>query len=262
MSRIPISTAARILAILVLACVESHAADQPEWRVTLDVQMVAVSPTKALKLIPALREPATFESAFAQLQRMIEADEAELVAWPMVIAPHLSQDRHNLDEATTLVIFPGDDAPSISDSVVEVRYPTQFNPPSEPTTISPPGPPLRLLPGEITTPTAFESRRTGVTLAAEAVVSERGDFIELVVHPQRTFLLEYQTVRTAISRAGTEAIFPSPQFQTARTISRLTVRSGKRMLLGAFVEAKPEAKVLLFLMKAVAARAGDKSPPP
>lgn len=267
MRRIPISMAARILTVWVLGCVTSHAADEPEWRVTLDVQMVAVLPAKALKLVPALREPATFDSAFAELQRMLESDEADLVAWPVVIVPHLSLAHQlNLEDAAGVVVFPPDSVGyPTSESIVEARYPTQFLPPNEPTTIGPPGSLARFIqihPGETATPTAFEMRNTGVTLAAEAEVSEDGHFIELAVHPERTLLLEYQTIRTAISPAGIEAFFPLPQFQTAKMRSRLTVRSGKRMLLGAFVETKPEAKVLLFLMKAVTARTGDKSPLP
>jgi len=264
MSRIPISTAARILAIWVLACLASHAADQPEWRVTLDVQMVAITPAKALKLVPALREPATFVNAFAELQRMIESDEADLVAWPVVIVPHLSLAHQlNLQDAAGGTVFPPDsvDYPT-SESIIEARSLSDIIPPDVPTTIGAPVFLSQFRPGEITTLTAFEMRNTGVTLGAEAVVSKDGDSIELEVRPERTQLLEYQALRTAITPAGIEAIFPLPQFQIAKIHSRLTVRSGRRMLLGAFVEPMPQAKVLLFLIKASAVRTGGKSPLP
>ena len=152
-----------------------------------------------------------------------------------------------------------------SESFIEERYPTEFIPPQVPTTIGAPGSVVRLFalhPGDMTTPTAFETRNAGVSVTAEAAVSHEGDLVELSICPERVLFLEYQFIRSPISPAGIIGIFPAPYFQTAKVNSRLTVRSGKRILLGTFIESKPDAKVLLFLLKAVVTRTGGKSSNP
>jgi hypothetical protein len=52
--------------------------------------------------------------------------------------------------------------------------------------------------------------------------------------------------------AGVDGIIQVPQFVHAATTMNLTVRSGRRMLLGSFVLTQPAPKILLFLLKAVA----------
>ncbi len=257
------------LAFWSFASAASRAGEPSEWRVTLDVQIVAIAPERALKLVPSLRDAATFDSAFSEIQRMIEKDEADLVAWPRIIttAKSLFRGDQKADRnANGLPIaIPETDELANSETVIEASSPTEFLPPDEPQTFGSPGPLVRLFQihrSETTTPTAFETRNLGVTFEAEARVSNNGDAVELSAHVERGSLLGYDTIRTMISPARVEAIFPMPQFQISKVHSRFTMPSGKRMLLGVFVEARPASRVLLFLMKAVATPAGDKSPHP
>jgi hypothetical protein len=264
MNRSGVSKVSWALALWMFGVIASRAAEQPEWRVTLDIQMVTISPESALKLLPRLREPATFDKAFAEIQQMIERDEADLVAWPVIVAPRSTEFQIPNPEEIRMFISPRDES-ATSESIFEARYPSQYLPPQVPTTIGDPGS-LALLfpihPGDVTTLGAYETRSAGVSLVAGATVFNGGDLVELSVHPTRTLLLEYQMSRSPISPAGIIGGFPMPQFQIAQVNSHLTVRSGKRILLGTFVEEKPGAKVLLFLLKAVAARTGGKSSKP
>jgi hypothetical protein len=258
------SKASWTIALLMLGCLVSALAQETDWRVSVDVQMVAISPANALKLVPALHDPETFERAFAKLQRMIERDEADLVGWPVVNTEGKFRNagRPNAPKKNGGG-QPWDlkkDSLWTSKSVVEARYPTEFFPPEMPGPLSVTSLPqlLRRNTGFVTTPTAFEARDLGVTLEVDGkvLVSENGDFVELAVTPQRVLSLGARDLRAIINPSGIQGIFYTPQFLSATVTSVLTVHSGRRILLGTFVETKPEAKVLLFLLKTTATRAG------
>lgn len=218
------------------------AAELSPWTVRVDVQMVAISPQRALTLIPKLQDERTADAAFADIQRMIERDEAELLAWPVAIARNRMR--------------------AVAESVVEVRSPTEFDPPSGGGAL--PVQPRQLPPDTIwqpqwpiwgaIIPTAFETRNTGATLELEASVDDKGNRIRLAIVPQFVQLNAFQEFTGSKSPAGTQGLLQRPEFSVSRTTCALTVANGRRILLSTSTETGPKQRLILYLLKAVATR--------
>lgn len=110
---------------------------------------------------------------------------------------------------------------AVIEIVREFRYPTQFTPPQLPTFTSGVGgassAPAVVTP---TTPTAFETRNTGVTLEVEPVVGPDGVTIDLNLVPQVVEFegfINYGSPIFAVSPAVT-SVFADPFTQMLRTI--------------------------------------------
>src|SRR5687767_1287177 len=69
---------------LALALIGDGSALEERRRETLqvDVQIVSISPTHALNIVPALRNQKTAVEAFSRLQTMLEREQAALLDWP------------------------------------------------------------------------------------------------------------------------------------------------------------------------------------
>ena len=219
-----------------------HAA---EWDICVDLQMVAVPMAQALPLVPQLTRAETFPAAAAQLQRLLETGEAELIGWPLVQSK-------NDDTARTAAID-------------EVRYPTDYLPPMLPSGIGNGlvrptfyyaiNPPQRYI-----TPTAFETRNTGPTLEARAAASTDGKSLDLEITPQLVLLeVATHTIGTRDEYPG-DAYQQQPQFTCLRTMARFTLPNGGRCLIGTFVLPEPQPRVLLFLVHAIATPAPSAAP--
>lgn len=156
---------------------EMEARIHTPWNVCVDLQMVSVDEATALKLIPALqsREAKTVAAAWDRLQAMLKAREATLLAWPMVRTV--------------------DGASGVSETVLEKRYATEFEPPRAP------GDRGIKKPGSVNAatvdglPLAFETRNLGVVLEVEPLVLDEGKRIYLRLVPLRTELLKMEEDR-------------------------------------------------------------------
>jgi hypothetical protein len=209
-----------------------------DWRITADLQIVAISPQQALKLVPKLSGPETFAAAFAELQGMIEREEAELAGWPVLVG--------------------AGQEPASSKSSRGVPFATEFQPPQAPGLFGrPPTLPEDTLPWVVwgaATPTAIDTRGTGVEFAATDTSSENGEIINLSLAARCCQLEGFQITRGIKTPAGIEGLFENPEFLENKSTVRLAVHNGRRVLLGTFVTAKPAPKVWLFLLEAVATR--------
>jgi hypothetical protein len=212
-----------------------------KWNVCVDVQMVMTEEAKALELIPDLQsdDERKVESAWAKLQEMIKAKEATLLGWPMVRA------------------VDGDRA--VSETILEKRYPTEFEPPQEPQTFGPPSAPPHLDPNkpvvENGLPTAFETRNIGVTLEVEAHVLGDGKRIHLDLVPQRVELLEMGKNESVLTKRNVIVQVRQPLFSTTKTTENVTLKNGQRLLIGVHKLAKPAGQIEFHIVHAVAAEA-------
>ncbi|MHA3772988.1 hypothetical protein ACXR0O_15750 [Verrucomicrobiota bacterium sgz303538] len=230
-------------AFLLCVCFSSALATEPSsWTVRVDVQMVAISPHRALTLIPKLQDERTADAAFADIQRMIERDDAELLAWPVAIARNRTR--------------------AVAESVVEVQYPTEAYPSyggqsfsAEPEKPRPDAVPRFYWPrwGAII-PNTFETRNTGATLELEASVDEKGERIGLSIAPQFVQLIAFHEFTGSKSPAGIQGVLQRPEFSVSRTTCALTVANGRRILLSTSTETGPKKRLILYLLKAVARR--------
>ncbi len=142
----------------------------------------------------------------------------------------------------------------VSEGVVERIYPTEYDPPELPTYREPEGLALRFwAPSAYPTPTAFETRNTGVTTRAKVV--DRG------LAQGYTVAYSGEIVRYAGERAVNELVTPSgreplctmPVFNTLRVTGNLYLRPGEVVLAGAMTqragvdEPQSDRRILVFL---------------
>lgn len=228
-----------------------------KWNIGVDLQMVAVEEAKALDLIPELQsgDQAKVEAAWNQLQSMIKAKQALLLGWPMVRV--LDGNR------------------SVSESIVEQRYPTEFQPPL-PASVPPPtsaaaatpapapphpAPLVDAKPGDEKptlkniVPVAFETRNLGATFEVEANVLDEGRRVHLDLVPQRVELLAMEKNESVMDQGKTTVQALQPLFGTAKTVTSLTVHNAERQLVGVHKLSKPAGYIELHLVRAVVTKA-------
>lgn len=205
------------------------------WEVCIDLQMVALDETRALELLPQLQsvEQKEVDVAWERLQGMIRKGEATLVAWP--------------------IIRTMDGARGVSETVLEKRYPTEFEPPQEPQTFGPGSP----KPGKIRAdtleglPNAFETRNIGVTLIASPVVFDEGRLLFLDLDISRVDLLGFEDFGYALTAHNTLVPAPAPRFTSLRSTLKLKLLSGQRQLVAVHKLVEPKGFIELHLIRAV-----------
>jgi general secretion pathway protein D len=148
---------------------------------------------------------------------------------------------------------------AVIEIIQEFRYPTEFNPPQIPQTVSPSsnsggiggGPSITIFPVTPTTPTAFETRNTGVTLEVEPTVGSDNYTIDLNLVPQvvefEGFINYGSPISTlnpaALSFTGavtnapssivlTDNVINQPVFSTRKVTTSVTVWDGQTVVLG------------------------------
>jgi len=145
----------------------------------------------------------------------------------------------------------------------EFRYPTEFEPPQIPTTFAPPtgsitggGATSPIFPVTPTTPTAFETRNTGVTLEVDPTVGPDGYTIDLTLVPQ---VVEFegfinygspiQTINPSLVGLATAAVggntsgsvvltanvINQPIFSTRKITTSVTIWDGATVCLGGLI---------------------------
>ena len=220
------------------------AAEQPAKQVVVDMQIVTMPAQAATPLIADLRDPKKSDAAVAQIQQMLAKKEATLIAWPM------------------LAMQPGQQ--SVAEDINEVRYASEFEPPS--VKIDPDysstaktekkRPPVTLSLTEFTpTPTAFETKNTGVTLQVEPTYNAADNSWTLQYAAQRVALTGYDKTTIEIKPAGTKVTVELPKFRSNKVTSTSTIASGKSILVGVFRAIATEGEMELFILRATAAPA-------
>jgi len=145
--------------------------------------------------------------------------------------------------------------------VRELIYPTEFDPPQIPTNVgsnitiiingvvqpSPPPPPIPVTP---TTPTAFETRRVGVVLDVEPVISEDGRSVDVTLTPEFVEFVGFVNYGSPISTVAfsppaldlaptrvelTPNTILQPIFATKKIVSSVKVYDGSTIVLGGLI---------------------------
>ena len=199
------------------------------WSICVDMQVVSIAPDATLSFVSALRGPRESDEAFKKLQTMIESGEATLVAWP--------------------VSWARDGETSFSETDLELRYLSEFEPPQSPQNFGS-GPefhasPVGLLP-------SIDSRNSGVTLEIRPRVSLDGAWIDLGLDVQQTRFVEFREYKVGKAYDGDPLKVQVPEFCSARTKTQMFVRSGRWNLIAAVQVPKPVQHTELFLVRATA----------
>jgi hypothetical protein len=205
------------------------------WDVCIDLQMVTLEEARALELLPQLQsvDQREVDAAWERLQGMLRKGEATLVAWP--------------------IIRTMDGARGVSETVLEKRYPTEFEPPQEPQTFGPGSP----KPGKIRAdtveglPNAYETRNLGVTLIASPLVLREGRLLFLDLDISRVDLLGFEDFGYALTVHNTLVPAPAPRFTSLRSTLKLKLQSSQRQLVAVHKLVEPKGVIEFHLIRAV-----------
>jgi general secretion pathway protein D len=158
---------------------------------------------------------------------------------------------------------------AVIEIIREFRYPTEFDPPQIPTNVGGTttgggligGGSSSSFPVTPTTPTAFETRNTGVTLEVEPVVGPDGYTIDLNLVPQVVEFEGFINYGSPINSTGTsplglpttsvltDNVINQPIFSTRKVTTSVSVFDGSTVMLGGLIREdvqKVEDKVPFF----------------
>ena len=213
-----------------------------KWLVRVEVLMVQMTQAQALALVPGLRDPRTVDESFAKVMAAIEQKQAILVGYPVVSVL--------------------DGAKGVSETILEKRYPTEFDPATGDESVAAnkaKEAPAKgnLIDKDLVIPTAFETRNIGVTLEVEARVLGTGEWIYVEAYPQHvTFLGTDGWVPPGEEARSLYGRFGQPEFSDTKTRGELIVRNGRRVLLGVHTLEKPAGQVEVHILQASAEAVG------
>ena len=223
-----------------VAKAQRKAALQAKWNVCVDLQMVELEESKALEIIPHLQsaDPVEADEACTRIQTMLKAGEAKLVAWPMVRTV--------------------DGYRAVSETILEKRTASEFEPPQEPQTFSVhPTPKAGPMNADTVEgfPIAFETRNLGVLLEVEPLVLSDGARVTLSLTSTSTKLLAMQDFGRVLTAHNTLITVPQPVFEMLRSNLNLNLKSGQRRFIAVHRLAKPGNTFELDLVRAVVTKA-------
>ncbi|MEA3210783.1 MAG: ral secretion pathway protein [Chthoniobacter sp.] len=200
--------------------------------------MVTLPQKTALPLIAQLSDEAQVEGAWVSLQAMIARGEAALVA--NVVLNGVAGKR------------------LVSESIEEVRYPTQFDPPQVPHEVPKENAAevLKNWPIVGITPTGFETRNTGASLEVEVTVSDNGEWISAGVVPQHVRLLRFVEYDAGLMPSGERLSVKQPLFSALKNTLSMHLRAGQPVLIGVHKVPGDEKAMELFILRISVHRTG------
>ncbi len=225
--------------------------------------------TAGLRSSPDLNSSLTIEDVLFGAVRNESARSPGIFSLAGVLSePQFSVVWRGLDQKTGVdliskpsVVTKGGQKASI-EIVREFIYPTEFDPPQIPTNVGSttqvfingvlqPSPPLGPIPVTPTTPTAFETRRIGMILDVEPVISEDARSVDLTITPEFTEFIGFvnygspinsvtQSTNddgslTATSIALTPNTILQPIFSTKKINTAVKVYDGATVVLGGLI---------------------------
>jgi hypothetical protein len=192
--------------------------------------VVQMPQATALKLIPQLRDPRQSEEAAAGLWESIVREEIKLVE--LSVNRCLSAHR------------------SVNECYQEIRYPTEFNPPSVPQIFASTTPFIEqlALKHPLDIPTSFETRNAGLTLEFEPVASS-SSVITLSIVSRLVELCEMKRFLADPVTQEPNTQYAQPQFRTSGVTTSIDLPTGKWQLVNVFVLPGPRPEMRLSLLR-------------
>ncbi len=227
--------------------------DVARANVRVDVQMVSVAMTDSLTLIPVLRDVRTVGTGWDRLQEMLANGRATLIDWPMRWArsPRVEKRDRPPDAGGPKSWW--NDGRALSENLVEIRYPCDFDPPGIPQTFLTgpirPEKPIRPDWEENIVPKNFETRNTGPTLEFEALVEDGGRIVSLDLRVQHIWLFGFQKWQQQASPIGISGTGVQPNFVSSIVTTSLRAIHDQPILVNVAVVPKPEPHVELFILR-------------
>lgn len=211
--------------------------DEPSYRIRATLEMVAITPETAVRLLPRLNDAGQLAAALLEVDALVKSGAAEMVQRLGVVG-----------QPGVRVQVEGHD---------EFRYPTEFEPLELPGTFES----IDVKPnlGGPFTPHSFETRNLGGTLEFEPTTTD-GDLLKLNVLARLTMFDRWAEYRGAADAAGVTGRIMQPQVFNYRAECSFHLRSGGRVLLGSTYGAKPKPSWILFLFSATTTHVAETPP--
>jgi hypothetical protein len=206
----------------------------------VELQIVAVPREIAMPLIRDLMDKEKIEGAYLRIQELLEKKTAKLIGWPMVTTQSGQR--------------------GVIEAIQEFRYATEYSPGVVDFYV-PEGAgaavgPYKKLPPEIDqtqfngTPTAFETRNIGVTFEVQPTLSADEKTIAMTIVPQHIRLNKMTKSTVEKEKTHEKIVVEQPEFDTMKTYTTLTVKSGERILMGVYPTSEPPDHMELFILHA------------
>jgi hypothetical protein len=213
----------------------------PNWRIHVEMHVVTLPEKDATALLPALRDDAKIDGAWAKIEALLAAGKAQLLATP----GYTFMDGQAAD----------------SQEGEELKYPTEWD---TPRLVEPQNAPLPKLDDATAkpqdpaakseaisiTPTQFETRQLGISLLTEGVVSEDGKQLTLRLNALHTRFLSWDEQEAVRMPNGERVTLKQPRFATMKDFSHVSLESGERVLLGAHRVPGDKGEMELFIVHA------------
>jgi hypothetical protein len=223
-------------------------------QMTFEFLVVQLREDTARQMIPELRDRQRAAKTVDRISKLIADKKATLIGWPVLTTKSGMR--------------------AVVEQVDEVRYPTEFEAPSQLTTTeqyppaegtpgapivpvdpkeAPPEPPK---PTHVTTinsisdgvPTTFDTRNAGVMLEIEATLAPDGKHIDVGLVPQHVRFFGMKKAEVEQKGTGKKTIVEQPQFATNKVTTNIVVQDGDYTLLGVFRVSESPDRLELFIL--------------
>jgi Flp pilus assembly secretin CpaC len=229
-----------LLGIPLLMAQEEFKIESAKSNILVEMQIVAIPRDIATPLIRDLMEKEKIEAAYLRIQELLEKKTAKLIGWPMVTTQSGQR--------------------GVIEAIQEFRYATEYSPGVVDFYV-PEGAgaavgPYKKLPPEIDqtqfngTPTAFETRNIGVTFEVQPTLSADEKTIAMTIVPQHIRLNKMTKSTVEKEKTHEKIVVEQPEFDTMKTYTTLTVKSGERILMGVYPTSEPPDHMELFILHA------------
>jgi hypothetical protein len=223
--------------------------------IEFDLLAVRLPQSLALPLAAELRDPTRAGSAYEKLVKLVEKNEATLIAWPVLS----TRNQHR----------------AVAEQMDEFRYATQYEAPGtavvtethpadpgvpnapvmpvDPATSPPPIPTSAVTKKSVSNlegvPTDFETRNLGVSFEMEPSIRQDGHTIDLSLSLRNVRLRGMKKVEIEEKSSGKKVVVEQPEIISNRIDMNMSVQDGDYALLGVFkLEDLPD-QIELFVLR-------------
>lgn len=248
--------AAAVLFPILLAAADPEP-EEPMKQIRFDLLIVSVPEVKALELRAELQDPARIAGAQEKLLKLVAQKQATLIGWPTVTTKSGQR--------------------CVTESVMEMRYPTEFQVPAvnvhlagenPDATAEPKAPDAKKLPkiqADVTAhggvPAAFEKRDAGVTFEIEPTISPDGQFVDMQLQPQHVQFLGLNKITFERKVGSDKSTVEQPTFFTTKVSTNITVKSGSRVMLSFEKIEKPVGNIEIMILQTTIEAVGQAELP-
>jgi general secretion pathway protein D len=198
------------------------------------MQIVAIPREIAMPLVRDLMEKEKIDAAWLRIQDLLDKKTAKLIGWPMVttqsgvraVIEAIEEFRYATEYLPGVIDFYSPDKNGAATKLPANLENTQFN----------------------GTPSAFETRNTGVTLEVVPTLSADETTVTMDIVPQHIVLKGMSKATVEKEKTHEKIVVEQPEFDTMKVTTRLVLKSGGRILMGVYPATELPDHFELFIL--------------